>query len=1318
METTAALNKGAHSLNLSGAWKFQMSPWETADRLDQTVTLPGSMDENGKGVDNTQTITLHHLNRDRIYTGAAVYQREIEIPVEWAGTHIILYLERTKKTRVWIDGFSAGPGQKSYTTPQMYDITAFCMAGRRHTLTIEVDNSSAGMPHAMYTTFVEGDAWSHQLTENGQTNWNGILGKMELRSTPPISVTGLQIRPDVDKSGAAVSLTARRMSVGRPLSGHIFLSAASRNHKGRTHTAPSQIVPLAFGAEEREITVNCFYDMGNGVLLWDEFSPALYELTAELHLEERLCAVETRRFGMRSFTTGANRGGMQFFINGRPTQLRGEINCAIFPKTGYPPMDLDAWIAVFQTYRDYGLNHVRFHTWMPPQAAFHAADLLGLYLYVELPHWGRKMFGEVYRGDHSDVDYYKEDTRRIFAEYRNFPSFVMFALGNEERIGFYYYEEFLKFCKGLEPDLLCSDIAGHSTYPPSADFAAKFLIPEYLPRVEDGNDWDYAETVAAAPIPITGHEVGQLQVFPYYEQELPKYTSAVLKPRNLVEFRRRFAKAGLSELEGRFSRATGGLAAMLYRAFTESYLRTDGAGGFTLLGLQDFPGQGTALVGLLDAFLDSKGAIEPRVFRQSCSALTVLAKMKRFVWTGGEQFSAQVVIANYAARDVVTGISWSLETDSGQVMEQGALSVQTALQGGVTRYGEISCVLDKSAQARQLTLRLALTEDYDAPSAPGTNDYALWVFPPVAVSSAPPGLLIRRSYDAAAQEALGRGEKVLILSQGTAQAMPLSRAISFRPDFWSPMFHEDTPEGYSLGLYIDQDHPLFRRFPTQDFANWQWFELLRNARGFLIDEAPQALAPIVQPISTIDLPERLAAIFEARVGDGKLLVCSFDLPGNAAPASHQLLTALCAYMDSGDFTPKVALEPALLKKLLPTEHKSSFRLEIKEELAQGETAHVALVQIDRQSGQETPADSAKVSYTTSGAGVLAVDGDETVRGVGVGCARLTACVEAEGQVTTLQKVLVVGQTRLTPISLDSAQITATSTHARFPISHMTDGDRDTFWLSDNVDKTACMPQEVLIELPVEAEVSALLCGARRDHSRGAILEATVSLSMDGADFTIVCVRRWEEDTIIQNRFFAFPPQTARFIKLIVERTVLHTGDTNAAAISELLLYSGTTIGAIESLPVHEVRFGTTLEKALKSSPLPRAVQVTLSDGTQTEAPVTWLESDYRPDLARDYQLRAIPFLEGVANPGELRAVQIIRVLPRDMTAPPDKRRLDALIARTMELSPDDYGGDSWAALERLREQAVRFNALTGAVQHDVDTWEEQLRDAVDDLVAQ
>lgn len=1294
-------------LDLSGPWQFSMGAAEGAVFSGETVLLPGTMDENRRGLDNSANFSPRYLNRDYVYTGPAAYRREISIPAAWVGRPIFLHLERTKKTRVWVDGRLAGMHQNSYTTPHRYNLTGLCLPGRTHTLTVEVDNSAAGMPYAMYSTLWEGEAWSHQLTEHGQTNWNGIVGALRLESPPALSVSALRLRPDLSRHTVRVEITLTRLDGAEELRGEVVLQAESWNTDQPVQKTASQRVEFRFAAGENTAVLSLLHDMGERPLLWDEFYPALYRMTAAVYQDGALCAQASEDFGMRSFTAGENQGGRQFFINGRPTQLRGEINCAIFPKTGYAPMGLEDWLRVFSIYKDYGLNHVRFHTWVPPKAAFQAADRLGLYLYVELPHWGRRMFGDIAQGDDTDARYYQEDTKRIFAEYLNSPSFVMFALGNEERIGFYYYEEFLQFCKGVEPDLLYSDIAGHSTYPPSADFASKWLEPGYLPRMEPCTDWDYREAVQAAPVPITGHEVGQLQAYPDYQRELPRYEGCVLRPRNLEHFRDVLAQAGLADRAGDFHRATGKLAAMLYRRFAESYLRTPGSGGFLLLGLQDFSGQGTALVGLLDSFLESKDAIAPEEFRRSCCELAVLAKIPRFVWEGGESFEAQIVVSNYSPGPLRLGVDWTLEADDGQVLARGRLSERPVPQGAVTDFGPIQAELPLLAAACHASLTLALAGEYGAPFSPGVNDYSLWLYPAASQAELPEGVVLCRSYDRQAELALAQGKNVLVISEGTPAALPHSRAVSFRPDFWSPMFHTNHSDGYSLGIFAEKNHPLFTYFPTDCFGDWQWFGPLQNARGLLINELPADLRPIVQPIAAIDLPERLAMLLEARVGPGRLFVSTIDLLEKEDPASRALLSAICRYVGGGAFQPEAALEPGTLRPWLPPLELTSIRLRGAHVLEPGAHAAFSVDCFDSRGPCALP-EGWRLEFRSSDSLTAEIDGAGNLLALRPGIVKLSA-VCAKGAARFADSLaLRVGEPAAQPVSLDGAIITASSTHPQHPVSDMLNNDPDAFWQTNYLDRAQRMPQWVEIALPRETAVGALLCGAWTGSTRGAILRAALSASVDGERFEEVCRGQWDERAAGEDKLFAFPPRPVRFLRLNVDWAVMHTGDSNAVSISRLALYDCPLIASAEPLPVCEVRFGTPMEKALAAAALPDRLSVALADGSGAAADVVWTWSAYRADLPGDYPVRGTLFTPGAANPGNIHAVQIIRVRPKDMTTPPDKTALDRAYQELQALARRTADRE----LDRLLTQAESFYALTGAVQHDVDVWTDRLTCAI------
>lgn len=323
-------------------------------------------------------------------------------------------------------------------------------------------------------------------------------------------------------------------------------------------------------------------------------------------------------------------------------------------------------------------------------------------------------------------------------------------------------------------------------------------------------------------------------------------------------------------------------------------------------------------------------------------------------------------------------------------------------------------------------------------------------------------------------------------------------------------------------------------------------------------------------------------------------------------------------------------------------------------------------------------------------------------------AKLTAACFDDAFRFTHSIAVRVGEPAARPIPLEGAKLTAQSSHWSHPVSGLLDDDPDTCWQTDYLDRTQCLPQWLSVELRPAREVCALLCGAWTGSTRGAILRAALSASLDGEEYEEVCRREWSEEDAGRDKLLAFPPRQVRFLRLDVDWAVMHTGDSNAVSISRLALYDSPLIAAAEERPACPVRFGTELERALAKAVLPRRVAVTLADGSTRTAEAVWLCGAYRPDSPGDYVVEGTLFCPGAANPGEIHARQILRVLPKDMTTPPDKRELDRLSLELRALSGQITGPARRTEAEELLAQVESFAALTGAVQHDVDVWAERI----------
>lgn len=339
----------------------------------------------------------------------------------------------------------------------------------------------------------------------------------------------------------------------------------------------------------------------------------------------------------------------RFGMNGKITFLRGKHDACVFPLTAHTAMDVQTWRHYFQVAKQYGINHYRFHSWCPPEACFEAADIESIYLQPELPIWGN-----VDINDKKLCDCLLKEGRNLHRAYSNHASFVMFGLGNEMSgdegiamlIRSFQKEDsrhiytsgsnnFLGFNgKQADKDYFTTCRVGgeadklFNTHTRSSFSFAGAYDGGYLNHVYPNSMMDFLAANNLCDIPIIGHETGQFQMYPNYE-EIKKYTG-ILKPRNIEIFKRRLESKGMIGQAHDFMVASGKWAALLYRADIEMNLRTPKWGGFQSLDLQDYPGQGPAYVGILDAFMDSKGLITPEEWRHFCSEVVPLFCTEKF----------------------------------------------------------------------------------------------------------------------------------------------------------------------------------------------------------------------------------------------------------------------------------------------------------------------------------------------------------------------------------------------------------------------------------------------------------------------------------------------------------------------------------------------------------------------------------------------------------------------------------------------------------------------------------------------------------------
>ncbi|MFA6243650.1 MAG: discoidin domain-containing protein, partial [Candidatus Hydrogenedentales bacterium] len=635
--------------------------------------------------------------------------------------------------------------------------------------------------------------------------------------------------------------------------------------------------------------------------LWDEFDPRLIDLDVSATCNQSTVTRRVR-FGLRDFGTN----GTQFTLNGRPYFVRGTLECCIFPLTGYPATDVQQWRRMMETARQYGLNHIRFHSWCPPEAAFIAADESGITLQIETPVWGDL-------GKNPDVDLYIHDEAgRIMEAYGNHPSFAMLAVGNEpsgpNKDAF--LTDIVTKWKAKDPRRLYTTCSGWPELPVS-DYHVVHERNGKPYRLHGGplapnSAVDYRDVLEGSPQPAISHELGQWCVYPDY-REIPNYTGT-LRARNLEGFRDSLARAGMLDQAADFARASGKLQRLMYKADIEIMLRTHGAGGFQLLALQDFPGQGSALEGFVDAFWNSKGVVMPDEFRRFCSETVPLLRLEKFVWKSDETLKANAEIAHFGAMPLAHARPcWSARTADGKEVASGQWPERDIPLGNGIALGEISLPLNAVHTPAKLTFTVYLAGTVYA------NSWDVWVYPSDQGMDDAKNILVADEWSREVSTKLRDGGKVLLLPKTIA---PMRRVKSaFEPIFWNTQWFPG--QSRQLGVLCDSRHPAFASFPNDGYSDWQWWEVLNGSQVARLDDLPPAYRPLIQVIDDWNKNRKLGAVFEGRVGKGRLMVCTLDLRNglDQRPAAAALRASLLRYMNSKAFEPGATLSPSWLKEM-------------------------------------------------------------------------------------------------------------------------------------------------------------------------------------------------------------------------------------------------------------------------------------------------------------------------------------------------------------------------------------------------------------------
>lgn len=940
---------------LNGKWHVVLEDGTTGQ-----MDLPGTLDENGIGhrdvganqwhpdavlgnaageIDKDAPIATRFTRR-HTYEGEARISRKITVP-DYGTDRLFVLAERARALRLLVDGEACAVfRQGTLSPPYIFELTG--AAPGEHEFTFLSDNSYPGMPKAAI-------CYSSAATDETQTNWNGILGECSMYTRPQNFIDSLRVYPravkkeEKNKAGGyvldvCVELAPGAKKVYKDAKIILQSEALAAGELEDTQTLTEIISYSGEGLaeagtdkEENPKTMEIWFrdlPLRENVKLWDEDEGNLYEMAVTLDNgmsaeDKGGSTAECRtRFGIRSF---GDNGSGRLALNGRAIFLRGEANCAEYPETGHPPMTIPEWKEMLLKYRSYGINFVRFHSHCEPEAAFAAADELGMLLQPELSHWDPKdAFGteESYR-------YYRAELVDLLKTYANHPSFVMLTLGNELQAqdeGRERMRELVRTAKRMDPTRLYANgsnaFYGEEGCDPESDFytsqsckdvvirgtfsGMRGYLNENYPSADRTYDEAMAEIRKEYQKPVFSFEVGQFEVLPDFE-ELESF-HGISDPVNLKLIKKRVEERGLLPTWEKYVEATGELSRLAYREEIEAAMRTRELSGISLLGLQDFPGQGTALVGMMNSHLEPKpyDFARPERFREFFQECRILVKLPHYTYEAGERLIAEVEAANFGKRNIEGVFCWTLAgkksvSENGNCEPAEIKSKNTVIAtgedteiticrpGSYTEVGSLDIPLDFVEKNTALTLKVRIGDSISA--------YPIWVYrktTPVC----PENVYETRAFDVKTREILQNGGRVYLSPDADKESLPNSIKTQFTTDFWSVGTFADQEGG--MGQLIDTEHPIFKEFPTDFHTDWQWW-IMATKRAVIL---PHPMKTIITEMDSYAFLRPMAQMIEFRCLKGKVLLSTMELhKSQQYPEVRALQASIYTYLSGENFEP-------------------------------------------------------------------------------------------------------------------------------------------------------------------------------------------------------------------------------------------------------------------------------------------------------------------------------------------------------------------------------------------------------------------------------
>ena len=846
-----------------GYWEDMVASFRTAGMKDEFRINPLYEKQSYPIADRAGDTTLPNIY------GCFLYRRTVVL--DKTGPAVLAFEGVRNQVHAWINGkfvaFRAG-----FSTPFELEVQEGDLKPGANEIVLAVSNN----PNLGYCDFVSGLTTRSTFRSTG-----GVNGHLELRF----------VKGDI---------------------GDVYVTTARDLKTFTVHVAGKTPFDYAISDGDRTLAQGKasgdFTLPTDGYSFWSPESPMRYTLT--LFTQEGACS---QKFGIRRLVAD----GEKFRLNGKPIYLRGITEHCYFAKTLHLPRDLDYYRMITAKRKELGFNFVRFHTFVPPAEYFEATDELGMVVHVETPNFVPE-----------------PEFAAIVAFARRHPSVVIYCTGNEtriDRIAEAYLRDVadivhaetdalfspMSAMRGIEYALVSGkDVIEEKPFPHNPERLSRILpfcdmFTSYQLGVTSYESLDKGSSAMLdawgdvyGGKPRTSHEIciDGSYVDLCLEKMYPP-DSPILKVGIFSGIRKHLSERGLLDRADVYFRNSCEWMWRIRKHCFEKLRAADRVAGFDFLGdINTHWHTFGYSVGMMDEFYRLKpGETVEDVLRYNSAAVVLSDLGNDFNVRAGETKRVVFSLSNYAD-DVpnATLETWLEDAATGTCAWTEMLPVGTVANGMVSRLGACAVRIPASDAVKKYRLKVR----FAGGAVRAENEWELYAFPKVAPESEAANVKVVRNISKAdLLAAMAAGERVLLLGVGPFKSLPTTYRIGMA--------------GRCSGNFatvIKSGHPALEGLPYEGFCGWQFRRLMEGGAAVQL-EAGVPFDPIIDIASAVKYPIRQAGLFEYRIGEGRLMVCSFKF-SDSDPAAMWLRRRLMAYTASEAFAPVQRLTPDQLRAVV------------------------------------------------------------------------------------------------------------------------------------------------------------------------------------------------------------------------------------------------------------------------------------------------------------------------------------------------------------------------------------------------------------------